>query len=354
MTSISLPDSLPRYLITETYSWNYEHAPEPIAVDVPPMPGAWSFCGIHVDSPLGMPAGPLLNGKWVLYYASLGFDVLTYKTVRSTARDCFSMPNIVPVAVDSLTGHEVSIPMSTSPTHSWAVSFGMPSMAPDVWRRDVEWTRAKLPQNKLLSVSVVGSVQPQWTIDELAADYARCAAWAVESGADVIEVNFSCPNVATCDGQLYQHPADAAFAASMVKQAIGSVPLVVKIGHVRERDEAVAIVTALETHAAALAMTNTIAVPVVGADGQSLFDGQRRGVCGAATRHASITQTQLFRDVIRSRDSHLKLVGVGGANSVNDVRRYLQAGAESVHLATAAMLDPAVALKIRANFATGE
>jgi len=349
-----LPDSLPRYQASETYSWNYEHAPLPIAVDVPPMPGEWSFCGIKVDSPLGIPAGPLLNGKWGLYYASLGFDVLTYKTVRSAARDCFPMPNVVPVAVDSLTGCEVSVPMSTSPTHSWAVSFGMPSATPDAWRRDVEWTRAKLPKSKLLSVSVVGSAQPDWTIDDLAADYARCAAWAVESGADVIEVNFSCPNVATCDGQLYQHPSDAAFAAAVVKQAIGSVPLVIKIGHVREQTEAVTMVTALEAHAAALAMTNTIAAPVVGTNGQLLFEGQRRGVCGAATRVASIAQTQLFSDVIRSRGSRLKLIGVGGASSFEHVRRYLEAGAESVHLATAAMLDPTVALKIRSNAGIGE
>ena len=44
------------------------------------------FCGIPVQSPLGIPAGPLLNSRWLLYYASLGFDVLTYKTVRSSAR----------------------------------------------------------------------------------------------------------------------------------------------------------------------------------------------------------------------------------------------------------------------------
>ena len=40
-----------------------------------PLPGDWDFCGLPVDSPLGVPAGPLLNGDWCLYYASLGFDV---------------------------------------------------------------------------------------------------------------------------------------------------------------------------------------------------------------------------------------------------------------------------------------
>lgn len=343
-----LPDSLPRYQLDRTYSWNYEHAPEPVEIEVPPMLGDWNFCGRRVDSPLGIPAGPLLNGKWVLYYASLGFDVLTYKTVRSAARECFAMPNIVPVAVNSLTGHETSVPMSTEPTACWAVSFGMPSTHPDVWRRDVEWTRSRLASRKLLSVSVVGSVQPDWTLAELAADYALCARWAVDSGADIVEVNFSCPNVATCDGQLYQQPADAALVADVVKQSVGSIPLVIKIGHVLKREDAESIVAALEPFAASLAMTNTIAVPVMGTDGKLLFEGQRRGVCGAATRAASVTQTQLFNDVIRERGSKLKLIGVGGAGSLDDVQCYLHAGAEAVHLATAAMLDPGVALKIRA------
>jgi dihydroorotate dehydrogenase len=44
------------------------------------------------------------------------------------------------------------------------------------------------------------------------------------------------------------------------------------------------------------------------------------------------------------------LIGVGGAFTVDDVRRYLVAGAEAVHLATAAMLDPTVAIRIRSGW----
>ena len=61
---------------------------------------------------------------------------------------------------------------------SWAVSFGMPSKSPDVWRADVEATRKALPRNKVLSVSVVATPEPHWTLDELASDFAQCARWA--------------------------------------------------------------------------------------------------------------------------------------------------------------------------------
>ena len=219
--------NLPRYDPTQSYDWNYRRAPDPVEIDVPPLPGEWSFCGRKVDSPLGIPAGPLLNGRWVLYYASLGFDVLTYKTVRSRERACYPLPNLQPVECGPLRGGESDLPAIEQMRGSWAVSFGMPSKTPDVWRDDVQQTRDQLPSGKLLSVSVVGTVQEGWTIDQLADDYARCARWAVEAGADAVETNFSCPNVATCDGQLYTQPQDAALVAQRVREAIGRVPLIV-------------------------------------------------------------------------------------------------------------------------------
>jgi len=41
------------------------------------------------------------------------------------------------------------------------------------------------------------------------------------------------------------------------------------------------------------------------------------------------------------------LIGVGGISSAADVRDYLDAGAHACHLATAAMLNPAVGIEIR-------
>jgi hypothetical protein len=126
-----------------------------------------------------------------------------------------------------------------------------------------------------------------------------------------------------------------------------------------------------------------------------LFDGGPRGICGGAILEPSIAQTRLVRRIINERlvtpavpegpvreemqrilaikasvqleragrsrgptgpvaalgsadtKPAVRLVGVGGAFTADDVRRYLVAGAESVHLATAAMVDPTIALAIR-------
>lgn len=350
MNTTAAINTLPRYDISRDYRWNYDHAPDPVAIDMPAMPGEWSFLGKKVGSPLGMPAGPLLNGKWILYYASLGFDVLTYKTVRSRPRECYPLPNLLPVRTGQLRGGECELEAKERMSGSWAVSFGMPSMDPDEWRRDVLQTRNHLREDQVLSVSVVGTAQPGWTIDELAADYALCARWAVESGADCIETNFSCPNVCSRDGQLYQEPGPAAVVARQVREAIGDVPYILKIGHVKDRDDAARLLDTVAEYADALAMTNSVAATVRDSNGRQMFDGQKRGICGDATREASVAQVRMFADLIESRGLNMRLIGVGGASTAEHVCDYLDAGAESVHIATAAMVDPLVACRIRNEF----
>jgi len=344
-----------RYDPRRDYEWNYAAAPEApyaSAEDVPPVPGNWDYCGIPVASPLAVSAGPLLNGRWVLYYASLGFDVLTYKTVRSVARASYGMPNLQPVRVppDWRSGGQ---PVRADDTMrgSWAVSFGMPSRPPDVWRSDVEATRKELPRGKVLSVSVVATPRPGWGLAELADDFATCARWAVDSGADCVETNFSCPNVATSDGQLYLNPADAGAVAERIRSRIQGTPLLVKIGHVSSADLALQLVRALAPHADALVMVNCVPAAVADERGHPLFDGQRRGIAGEAIREAVLDQVRTFSVMAREYAPFLKRVGVGGIGTKHYVREFLACGCHAVQLATAAMLDPGVGLRIRRELA---
>jgi dihydroorotate dehydrogenase len=339
------------------YESNYAAAPEPPRIpadDLPPVPGTWDYCGIPVASPLAVAAGPLLNGRWVLYYASLGFDVLTYKTVRSVAHASYEMPNLQPVRVppDWRAGWQ---PVRTDDAMrgSWAVSFGMPSRPPDVWRADVEATRKALPRGKVLSVSVVATPRQGWALEQLADDFATCARWAVDSGADCVEVNFSCPNVTTSDAQLYLNPADAGAAAARVRSHIGGTPLLVKIGHVQDGNLAREIVRALSPHADALVMVNCIPAAVADTQGRPLFGGERRGIAGEAVRDAVLEQVRSFTNVTREDAPSLKLVGVGGICNPQHVRDFLACGCHAVQLATAPMLDPGVGLRIRRDLADG-
>lgn len=341
----------PRYQIQESYDWNFSNSPDPVSnIEIPSVSGDWKYCGKPVDSPLGIAAGPLLNGRWILYYASLGFDLLTYKTVRSSTRECYALPNLQPVNTGPVTGDEVHVPTSTEMNGSWAVSFGMPSKEPEFWRKDIAETRAKLAKGKLLNVSVVGTQQPGFTLDDLADDYAQCAKWAVESGADTIEANFSCPNVSTCDGQLFQQAEDAGLVAAKIKAAIGNTPLIIKVGHTTDPEQVRRLLKSLAPSISGCAMTNSVAVRVTDEKtGEELFEGARRGICGAACRNASLEQTVLFVEAVNELNLNIEVIGVGGVETAEHVKEYLKVGASSIQMATAAMVNPEVGVAIRAG-----
>ena len=60
----------------------------------------YDFFGHKVFSPFGIPAGPLINGKFVASALDKGFDIATYKTVRTKKYPCHEWPNVLSVSVD--------------------------------------------------------------------------------------------------------------------------------------------------------------------------------------------------------------------------------------------------------------
>lgn len=344
-----------RYDREKTWLSNLNDAPQFVGDIVSrhhAVPGSWKWCGVPVDSPLSIAAGPLLNGDWLLNYANLGFDILVYKTVRTRAHTCYELPNLVPVDTKQLSRSGTTVSQAIEMNGTWAVSFGMPSQAPDIWREDIAATRQRMPPGKALVVSVVGTqdasnADPQRSLEQLAGDFAQCARWAMEAGAHGVEANFSCPNVSTSDGQLYQQPHAAQQVAATIRDHIGDAPLVLKIGRMISEADAEQFVRAVGPYINGLAMTNSIAARVQSSDGHLLFDGQPRGICGEAILDASIEQLKIFRDTLTRTDFDLDLVGIGGISKSKDVKRFLAAGATSVALATAAMVNPMVGLKLR-------
>ena len=84
-----IPISQGVYRVDRSYSWNYGHAPKlPRVRRLPSAPGGKLF-GHMLNSQLGIASGPLLNSKWVEVYARVGYDVLTYATVRSSEVPAF-------------------------------------------------------------------------------------------------------------------------------------------------------------------------------------------------------------------------------------------------------------------------
>lgn len=346
------------YRLHESYETNYQsgpdfHGPWP---EIPKTP-VKDLLGYPVASKLGIAAGLLLNSRWIACYARLGFDLLTYKTVRSVARACYPPPNWVRIAGPLPDDPKTSVTTVEPPvtedhadnrSASWAVCFGMPSMAPEIWRADVEKSRHCLKSGQVLIVSVVGTPQPGMDDTGLAEDFARCAAWAVESGAQMIEANFSCPNVCSAEGQLYLN-ADAAHRVALrLRQAIGKVPLLIKSGSFSGREPMRRFLAALDHVADAVVLVNCVQRRVLRPDGQTAFGAfERVGVLGPAIHAAGVELVRGAVDIIRQQRLPLQVWAVGGAADINSIRAYFQAGASVVMMGSAPMVAPTLAVEIK-------
>jgi dihydroorotate dehydrogenase len=203
-----------------------------------------------------------------------------------------------------------------------------------------------MANGQVLVVSVVASPEEGWTLEQLAADFAQCAAWAADAGAQAVEANLSCPNVCTQEADLYLSPDAAAMIAAAVRAHVPKLPLLLKLGLFPNPESAARLIAAIGPYVDAIAATNSITAVVSGQ-----FGGLRRGIGGAAITQRCLAETRMLARLIRDSGSKLKLVSVGGVMNAHDVRQRLDAGAHHVQLATAPMLDAEVGLKIRRELA---
>ncbi|MEK7702822.1 MAG: dihydroorotate dehydrogenase [Nitrospirota bacterium] len=346
------------YDITSSYEENYQKGPF-IGTAFPPIEAApfgdtipkQNFLGFPVHSRLGIPAGPLLNANWILAYAAFGFDLLVYKTVRTIATPSHPAPNCVFLQTKGLLQEDDFgkrlLAAEHAPTTLEEVSitnsFGMPSRDPKIWQADVEKAKSGLAlrgAGQVLIVSVSGTPEQ----GDLASDYAKGAALAVEAGADIIEINLSCPNVVSGEGSIYADPHFSSKISKAVKQAIGPVPLIIKIGYLRDKEKLAQVVKANVPYVNAISGLNTLSFEVVNSDGTSALPGRlRSGVCGSAIRGCAMDQARRLITLREKERYDFSIVGVGGVMTAKHIQQFLDLGLDAVMSATGAMWNPHLA-----------
>jgi len=351
---------LETYRRDRSYQWNYENGPRFAG----PFPRFSSVAdkellGFSVRSRIGIAAGLLLNSRWVECYSRLGFDILTYKSVRSAKRPCYPLPNWV--WVDAPNGvrperDEVLRVARRRPRRladvTSAVCFGMPSQEPEVWRRDVARAKRKLLAGQVLIVSVVGTPGSADDADggegALAEDFALCARWAAEAGADIVEANFSCPNVCTPEGSVYQDAKASGRFARAIRDALPSTPFVIKCGHFSDARELRSFYRAVDGSADAVVLVNGLARRVLDEDDRPVFGSfERVGILGRGILDAAVANV---KEAVRStcrRSSNLRTIAVGGVVEPEAPGRFFDVGAEAVVLGGAPMIDPLLAQKMK-------
>jgi dihydroorotate dehydrogenase (NAD+) catalytic subunit len=349
----------PVYDIRKSYEDNYTFGPffngivpKPIAPS-----GSLSFLGREVASRIGIPAGPLLNSRWIGFYAKMGFDILTYKTVRSHFHASYPNPNCLYVPyhktfdLEDLT-HPLIGTLAYTPESMHDVtitnSFGMPSQEPKIWMEDVKKAQSLLGPGQILVVSIVGTPQEDIGIEW---DFARAALLAKDAGAEFIEVNFSCPNVKGKEGQLFQDPESSGKVLRQIRDAIGNeVRLIMKVGFLDDPQKVRNLVEKTRPYLNAISAINTVTGTIINPEGRQALPGsgrERSGLCGSAIKPLALKTIRGFKAEVLAQKADITIIGVGGFNTVEDYSEFRQAGADFVMTATGAMWDPFLAYHLK-------
>ena len=337
------------YKANRSYAWNYAHAPSlPRVRRLSPEPGGRLF-DRDVSSRIGIAAGPLLNSKWIAGYARLGYDVLTYATVTSAFRPAYTLPNIRAVESREQAAVALRRPHINGGV-TLAVSLGMQSMEPDVWRKDVARAKEALGPGQILVVSVAGTLAPGGDHESLIADYARCATWAAEAGADVVEAHLAVHDPFAESAQMiFENVPLSAQILYRIRTTIGQ-PIVAKLGMFRSPRLLHETATKLAPWTNGFVLVHGVVRRVVDEDGHAAFEGAGRDIAdvvGADTFAVSARQVEEMLAWRKAGAWDRAVFAVGGITTVERALDLLKEGVDAALVATTALVDPLFASKVR-------
>lgn len=304
--------------------------------------------------PFGIPAGPLLNGKYVKAALDKGFDVVTYKTVRSKQYPCSEWPNVLGVQVKGdltldlaekgiVGNHTYQEPLSVTN------SFGVPSFDPEFWQKDLTETVKYGGKGQLVIGSFQGTTNPEHDPMAYIQDFVNLAKMVKGTGVKVLEVNLSCPNEGTAHLLCFDIERTKAIVEA-VKNEIGNTPLIIKIAYFLEQEQLKKLVDYVGKTVDGIAAINTIPAKVVNEKGEQALPGQGRakaGVCGVPIKWAGLEMVKRLKELREQNRLKFTIFGVGGVTKPEDYQAYKQAGADAVMSATGSMWNPYLAQEIK-------
>ena len=315
------------------------------------------FFGFQTKLPLGVASGPLYNKKYMLSAMLDGFSVITWKTLRSCEKLAhrnngnYLGHNIVFINKNKIKSSESKNSIigelenkNIAEEISITNSFGMPSLLPSVWKKDIkEIEKTSVQKNKLIITSVVGtSSNENNKIEYLADDYSYTANCAEESGAKIIEINLSCPNICAKEGSIYKDIKNSYFIIKKVKSNFKNkkTKLLIKVG-VASKDYYEKFLEKCGGLIDGIVAINTVPMKIIdSANRQALPGGLQSGVCGNCILDTACQVVKDLASIKKKKQLNLKIIGCGGATSPQGIMKHIENGAEFVMVGTSALFNP--------------
>jgi dihydroorotate dehydrogenase (NAD+) catalytic subunit len=357
---------IPFYDPTRSYEDNYDNGPFGIFPSLPKerlKGGKHDIFGIPIDIPFGIPSGPLLNSAFIEASWRWGFSLATYKTVRGNTYPCHPHPNIIRVSSkhpeihpgDTVIGN---LDMGAIDVGKEGItnSFGVPSKDPSEWQCDVKKTLGHMQKGNALILSFMGTKTEHMDRREYIEDFAKTCVMARQTGAPILEVNFSCPNFGK-EGLICNDVSTSRDILEALHISKGNIPLLVKIGYFPPdtRNELNKLLEAIQQYADGVVAINTVTAKVVDKKGNQMLPGSpvrlTSGICGAAIRWAGFEMsTYIVNQKRKNNWKDFVVIGVGGVTSARDYDRYMSVGVDAVQSATGAIWNPQLAINIRNSY----
>lgn len=177
-------------------------------------------------------------------------------------------------------------------------------------------------------------------------DYLIAAEMLNEADIDMIELNISCPNVASGGMAFGLHCQDAAAITAKVKE-VSRHKILVKLSP--NGDNPAELAKACEAAGAdGISLVNTFqAMAVDVKNRRAVFDNVYAGLSGPGIFPIAL---RMVRDAARA--VKIPVVGMGGIQSAEDVIAMIMVGAQAVEIGTMNLVDPHIVPKLIADLET--
>lgn len=348
--------SSPLYDINKTFEENFSNPSFP---SIKPLIRVWpdkahwgSLFGYALASKIGVAPCAVTTGKGIALLAQLGFDLLTYKTIRRQAHPTHSLPNIVHIETEKLFDYSdlqdaiytKKLTEELNGKIAISNSFGNGSLEPIIVMQDIAFAKNSLAEGQVLIVSVYGEGD---SLPAMSQDFVAAALMAKEAGADIIELNFSCPNLIKSGKPLYWNIEYVSKITTCVVKYIGDIPVLIKLGLLRKQESPLKLLISIaRAGARGISAINSISMRVLNQKHDPAF-GKRiySGVSGYPIRRLALQSIKKLAQVNQSEKLNLTILGMGGITLPKHFNEFLNSGADAALSATGMMWNPYLAVQ---------
>ena len=171
-------------------------------------------------------------------------------------------------------------------------------------------------------------------------DYEEGAKLLDASSVDMIELNISCPNVATGGMTFGMDPVDASRVTSIVRKCT-TKPLIVKLTP-NAMDLKQIIIQVVKSGADAISLVNTFQAMEINIEtGRPVFKNTYAGLSGPGIKPIALRMVhQAAKTIDEYCDRKVPVIGLGGITTWEDAVKFIMAGASAIQVGTATFGNP--------------